>query len=188
MMEQYGKRHREERQKKKDTLAEQRCEITGKRGKLEAHHDVPRLFNDPNHHSNYTMLQSHFHQKILHAACNVDAPDIVRTRVELIRKLQAQINARQYDAIPGTREQIEDIDEYLIDQYIENMMNNLAHKYRDKVFKVTAVNSFKTIRDLTIEHAIKDTIILEQQAKINELLALIENNHILGEEEYISED
>ena len=179
MMEQYGKRHREERQKKKDSLAEQRCEVTGQKGPLEAHHDVPRLFNGPNHRSNYTMLQSHFHQKILHAACNVDAPDIVRTRVGLTRKLQDQINTREFESIPHTREQIEDIDEYLIDQYIENMMNNLAHKFRDKVFKVTAVNSFKTIRDLTIEHAIKDTIILDQQQKINELLAIIKENHIL---------
>lgn len=168
-MEKYGKRHREERQKKLDSMDEARCEVTGKKGHLEADHVVPRLFNGPNHEKNYRMLQSHFHQKILHAACNVNDPKAVGRRVALTKKLQHAIRRLDEEAIAGLRAQIEQLDEYLIDQYIENMMNNLIHKYRDKVFKTTAIASFETIRDLTIESAIKDEIIKAQEEEIQRL-------------------
>lgn len=148
----YGEDHKKARQERIDMLSSQQCEVTGEEGTLNAHHNVPRLFNGPDHASNYVMLDSHFHQQVLHHAVNVNDPKLVGERVRLTNALIKHL--LDDEKRPQIHQAIKQLDHHLIAEYVENMMNKLAYHYRERVIELTLQRSFETIRDLTIENTL----------------------------------
>lgn len=150
----YGDEHRQARKERLDIIADKygqpQCEVTGQRDDLQAHHAVPRLFNGPDAPSNYQILQGHFHQQVLHAACNVTDREKVKRRVQLTRELYKHILDEEKSK--EIKAEIDYIDSHLIEEYIFNMLNKMQHHYRDKVIHLTLVSSFHTIKDLNIEN------------------------------------
>lgn len=167
--EAYGQRHRDARAEKIKQIREKegqaQCEVTGETEKLCAHHAVPRLFNGADIPSNYQLLQADFHQRVLHASCNVTNPDLVKERVILSRQLVKHIlDEEKHQQI---KEHIDFIDDQLIEEYIFNMLNKLQHQYREKVIHLTLVNSFKSVRDLHIENIKLRAEMQQMQAKMD---------------------
>ena len=150
MSKKYGQPHREAKQRKLASMDTVQCEMTGVKKPLEAHHTVPRLFNGPDHESNYQLLSSHFHHQVLHYTCNVSDNKMVGERIKQTNTLRKHIldDARSAEA----KSKIDEIDESLIVEYIDNMMNKMSHHYREQIVRLTLINSFKTIRDLTIDN------------------------------------
>lgn len=148
----YGKDHREAKKRKFDSMEHVQCEMTGDTKNLNAHHAVPKLFNGPDHESNYQVLSSHFHHQVLHYTCNVSDKELVGERIKLTNTILKHI--LDGEKVASARQRIEEIDDVLIDEYISNMMNKMQHHYRDKLLYITLINSFKTIRDLNIENRI----------------------------------
>lgn len=146
----YGERHRQERQEKLESMEAQRCEVTSSEKQLEAHHAVPRMFNGPDLAANYQILTSHFHQQILHTACNIQDPKLVGHRTYLSNSIKKHI--LDDEKREKAHEEIRKIDKIMIAEYITNMLNKLAHTYREKVIELTLINNFETIRDLHIEN------------------------------------
>lgn len=149
-MSEYGPEHRLAKGQKLSQMQEVACEVTGAKHNLEAHHSVPRLFNGPDHPSNYQILQQHFHQQVLHRACNIDDPKLIGKRVVITKRIAKHIT--DDEKLAELRPQMEDLDEVLIAEYISNMLNKLQHQYRERVLELTLVSSFKTIRDLNLEN------------------------------------
>lgn len=150
MKNKYGQEHRDAREKKIQSLGENpTCEVTKTPYQLEAHHNVPRLFNGPDHTSNYMMLNSTIHQKVLHNAANISDPQLVNERQNLTRQLMRSI--LDDEKREGFHTQIRHIDENLIGQYINNLLNRLPFHFREKIIELTLVSNFECIRDLSIE-------------------------------------
>lgn len=162
----YGQAHREHRQKRIDRVGKEECEFTGQpiENDAQCHHVVPRLFNGVDHESNYRILKGDVHQNMIHKLCNVDNPEVVRSRILYSKKLLQ--NILNDEVREEYHEKIRQIDDYLMQGYIDNKMNKLPYQHRENIIRNTMVSNYETVRDLTIMNAHKDAIIAQMKAKL----------------------
>jgi len=151
----YGREHSGAKRDKLGELSVLACEVTGSMSNLEAHHTVPKFFNGPDMKSNYQILAQDFHQ-YLHYIVNVSNDQLV-----LMRKMESKKlwNAPLHEYAQKAKSKIDAIDEILMAQFVDNLINKLAHDVREKVLYLTLLSNMKTIRDLTVEnHTLKSQL------------------------------
>lgn len=146
MANNYGNKHREERRKRLDQLDKKQCEL--KNAPLEAHHNVPRLFNGVDLASNYSMLHTVIHN-YLHQICNVTNTELVGERIKASNYTKKYIldDEKRQRGI----DRIEELDNVMLAEYIARLVFNLSKDYEGVLF-MTLLSNAKTIRDLSIEN------------------------------------
>lgn len=147
----YGESHYQAKKEKKKRMSHGNCEETGETRNIQYHHEVPRMFNGVDHHSNYTQYVAWFHQKV-HHTCNIrEYSSLITQRLQLTRIIEKNLcDDKKRD---HAHQQLEDIDNLLITEYVNNMVDGLIDEHREAI-KRTLASNFKTIRDLTIENRV----------------------------------
>lgn len=152
----YGREHTSAKREKLAEVFSLECEVTGEKGRLEAHHVVPKSFSGADTKSNYILLKDTFHG-YLHYCINVKEHDEqFFRRLGLAKKIWK--NPLAVD-VERTKHELDILDKLLIPIYIKNTMNNLTHNVREKVLELTLISNFETIRDLNIQvHQLKQQL------------------------------
>lgn len=138
----YGPDHT---QAKKNALQRkgERCEITGEKSDLQAHHVSPKYLGGPNNEYNYQILEAEYH-RTLHEDTASDYVGLLRRRKLLYGKVIRQPDNEKL------REELVAIDEVLIAEYVHKLINNTQEEYREKLVESTMNSNFHTINDLNI--------------------------------------
>ena len=145
--EKYGESHKEAKRLRYEQEGRKQCKVTGQWRDVEYHHATPRFFNGANHPSNYQEVVKFVHQQ-LHQAANITDPSIVAKRVHLTKLLMRNLTSEEF---PQIHQSIREMDKVLVAQYVQNMLDNISHKYRDKIIELTMVSGMDSTRDLSIE-------------------------------------
>lgn len=178
MKEKYGISHKEAKAEKIQKMTTPRCEMTNSKMNLQAHHVVPKLFNGPDLSQNYQILSKAFHEYI-HAICNVPNNSLVQRRINLARMLER--NLMNPEKAPQLEQDLDDIDDVLIKNYVENMINNISGEYKDAMTSLTIQNNFHTIKKQAI-------IIKKQELMLEHFRKLLQANAIEVDSRYLTED
>lgn len=149
MYEKYGESHRQAKlEKQAQSGGERVCRVTGASENIHYHHNLPKLFNGANHPSNYLELAQWLHVH-LHESANVNDPNMVGKRVSLTRNLmQNLLNPEVANELIA---KIRELDSYMLEMYVSNLLNNISHKVREQVIFHTILTGMNSTRDLSIE-------------------------------------
>lgn len=147
----YGEEHKLAKEKRLQRIDPTTCELSGRPIERDGqmHHIVTRLQGGPDHESNYRHTKGNIHQRFIHGLCDVDNPEVVRSRIIVSRALMKHILDDQKRE--HYHEKIRELDLTLICGYIRNMLDNLPEWLRDNVLYETLVSNYETVRDQKIE-------------------------------------
>jgi hypothetical protein len=165
-MEKYGRDYRSARKEKLKDMKYPHCEVTAGTEHLEAHHNVPKLFNGADVKENLIILKRDFHAYI-HEVCNVKNNELVYQRQNIAKKMLQDINGLQAQHY---KKQLDDIDEILMREYVDNMILGISDRYRDKILGLTLISQMQTIKTLTIK-------LLQAEDKISRMEANNSTTH-----------
>jgi len=134
------------------------CEVTYSHKDIETHHNQPKMFNGPDIKENLIILSRDFHAYI-HHICNVKESDLVYKRLAISKQICQDPNGQ---AVEGQKKRLDEIDNVLMREYIQNMIINVSHKYRDKIYEITSLSQMQTIKTQAIRIKQLEDIISSQ--------------------------